>query len=115
MPFASEAQRRWGHTKAGEKALGGPAAVHEWDTATEGKSLPERKSMKTPKHSFHETTIKHHHDGSRTVKHHHIDPAKSIEHAVPDLAGAQESMEQHVAGGMEQPASEPMAGAMPGA
>jgi hypothetical protein len=43
MPYESEAQRRWAHTPAGKKALGGEAAVHEWDTASKGKRLPERK------------------------------------------------------------------------
>ena len=44
MPFVSDAQRRWGHTPAGMKALGGPAKVAEWDAATKGKNLPERAS-----------------------------------------------------------------------
>jgi hypothetical protein len=39
MPFVSRQQQKWGHTKAGEKALGGPAAVKEWDMATEKGSL----------------------------------------------------------------------------
>jgi hypothetical protein len=34
MPFVSRKQQRWGHTKEGEKALGGPAAVAEWDHST---------------------------------------------------------------------------------
>jgi hypothetical protein len=44
MPFKSRAQQRWGHTAAGEKALGGAEAVHEWDEATKksGKRLPAR-------------------------------------------------------------------------
>ena len=41
MPFKSDAQRRWGHTEKGEKALGGPKAVNEWDQATKGRDLPE--------------------------------------------------------------------------
>jgi hypothetical protein len=41
-PYSSEAQRRWAHTEAGKKALGGEAAVHEWDEATKGKRLPEK-------------------------------------------------------------------------
>jgi len=49
MPFLSKAQERWGHTKEGEKALGGPAAVAEWDSATKGKDLPEKlHEMKRP-------------------------------------------------------------------
>lgn len=42
MPYKSDAQRRWAHTETGKKALGGDAAVHEWDEATKGKSLPEK-------------------------------------------------------------------------
>jgi hypothetical protein len=41
-PYRSEAQRRWAHTAAGKKALGGNAGVHEWDEATKGKKLPEK-------------------------------------------------------------------------
>jgi hypothetical protein len=41
-PWKSKAQARWGHSAAGKKALGGKAAVHEWDEATHGKSLPEK-------------------------------------------------------------------------
>jgi hypothetical protein len=41
-PYSSEAQRRWAHTSAGKKALGGEAGVHEWDEATKGKKLPEK-------------------------------------------------------------------------
>ena len=43
-PYSSEAQRRWAHTAAGKKALGGEAGVHEWDEATKGKKLPEKVS-----------------------------------------------------------------------
>jgi hypothetical protein len=43
MPFVSEAQRRWGHSAAGQKALGGPAKVKEWDAATK-EDLPARKA-----------------------------------------------------------------------
>lgn len=41
-PYKSDAQRRWAHTEAGKKALGGEAGVHEWDEATKGKKLPEK-------------------------------------------------------------------------
>jgi hypothetical protein len=41
-PYESEAQRRWAHTKAGTKALGGKAAVKEWDKKSKGKELPEK-------------------------------------------------------------------------
>ena len=42
MPFRSRAQERWAHTPAGEEALGGPAKVAEWDSASKGMKLPER-------------------------------------------------------------------------
>jgi len=42
MPFKSIKQERWGHTKDGMEALGGPAKVAEWDKATKGKKLPLR-------------------------------------------------------------------------
>lgn len=45
-PYSSEAQRRWAHTAAGKKALGGEAGVHEWDEATKGKKLPEKVGKK---------------------------------------------------------------------
>lgn len=44
--FKSRAQKKWGHTPAGEKALGGPAAVAEWDAATKGRKLPGRANEK---------------------------------------------------------------------
>lgn len=37
MPYESKAQQAWAHTPAGEKALGGPEKVHEWDEATKDK------------------------------------------------------------------------------
>lgn len=46
MPYQSDAQRRWAHTKKGTEALGGPAKVHEWDQASKGKNLPERVGKK---------------------------------------------------------------------
>lgn len=41
MPFKSEAQRRWAHTKAGTRALGGKKAVAEWEKATGDRKLPK--------------------------------------------------------------------------
>ena len=41
MPFVSSKQRKWGHTKAGTKALGGKQAVAEWERATGNKKLPK--------------------------------------------------------------------------
>lgn len=59
MPWSSDQQRKWGHTSAGKKALGGEAAVHEWDEATKGKKLPEKveKSFFFKKEDFN--NIKH--------------------------------------------------------
>lgn len=51
MPYVSDAQRRWAHTQAGTKALGGASKVAEWDAASKGKSLPEHASKK-PKHKI---------------------------------------------------------------
>jgi hypothetical protein len=50
MPFKSAAQRAWGHTPVGVKALGGEAKVAEWDAATPAK-LPRKLSelVKLPK------------------------------------------------------------------
>jgi hypothetical protein len=55
MPFVSDAQRRWAHTKTGQQALGGPAKVSEWDQASKGKKLPERVGPKPPRPSLNET------------------------------------------------------------
>lgn len=45
-PYKSKAQRRWAHTPAGTKALGGKKKVAEWDRATKGKKLPTRVKKK---------------------------------------------------------------------
>lgn len=46
MPYKSDQQRKWAHTKAGMKALGGKAKVAEWDRATKGKKLPKKVKKK---------------------------------------------------------------------
>ncbi len=46
MPFLSKAQNAWGHTPAGEKALGGSGKVKEWEGATDYSKLPEHKAPK---------------------------------------------------------------------
>ncbi len=46
MPYESKAQERWAHTEEGTKALGGKKKVHEWDEATKGKKLPEKKKKR---------------------------------------------------------------------
>ena len=40
MPFRSQAQRKWAHTKEGTKALGGKKNVAEWNRATP-KNIPK--------------------------------------------------------------------------
>lgn len=55
MPYKSKAQRRWAHTPSGKAALGG-RGVDEWDSATDGKDVPERAGRarhdKGPGHRF---------------------------------------------------------------
>lgn len=45
MPYKSDAQRRWAHTKRGMKALG-KKTVDEFDRASKGMNLPDRKKKK---------------------------------------------------------------------
>lgn len=53
MPWVSEAQRRWGNSPAGEKALG-KAGVQEWNDASKGQKVPERVGpKKTFKQKMH--------------------------------------------------------------
>lgn len=49
MPYKSEKQRRWAHTKRGKKALGGKAKVREWDQASRGKKLPKKAPKRSRK------------------------------------------------------------------
>lgn len=48
MPYKSDAQRKWAHTKTGMKELG-KAKVAEYDKASKGKDLPERVTPKKKK------------------------------------------------------------------
>lgn len=41
MPWKSDAQRRWGHSPAGIKALG-KKGVKEWDRASKSEDVPEK-------------------------------------------------------------------------
>jgi hypothetical protein len=43
MPWKSAAQRRWGNSPSGHKALG-DKGVEEWNRASKGKHLPARAS-----------------------------------------------------------------------
>jgi hypothetical protein len=56
--FRSKAQNAWAHTPAGEKALGGPAKVKEWEQATNYSSLPEHvgEKKKKPEKMLRHTT-----------------------------------------------------------
>ena len=49
MPFVSQNQRKWAHTKEGTKALGGKKAVQEWEKATGNKKLPKYANKKKNK------------------------------------------------------------------
>jgi hypothetical protein len=51
MPWKSDAQRRWGHTAEGEKALGGKSAVSEWDNLSKGAKLPDHVKGATPQNA----------------------------------------------------------------
>jgi len=42
MPYKSQKQRKWAHTKAGLKALGGKKKVEEWDKASKGLKLVKK-------------------------------------------------------------------------
>jgi intein/homing endonuclease len=45
MPWQSDAQRRWGNSPSGHKALGNKG-VEEFNQATKGKKLPEKVKEK---------------------------------------------------------------------
>lgn len=45
MPYKSDAQRRWAHTKAGKKALGAKR-IKKYDKLAKGKNLPEKVKRK---------------------------------------------------------------------
>lgn len=68
-PYASDAQRKWAHTEAGTKALGGKGAVHEWDEASRGKKLPEH--VKKANESKHDRCVEHVKENSPEVKNPH--------------------------------------------
>ena len=46
MPYKSDQQRKWAHTTAGTKALGGKTKVAEWDASSKGKKLPTKVKKK---------------------------------------------------------------------
>jgi len=82
------------------------AWCHRWESlAGTENNMAEKKEEHKAKHAHHgfsETHMKHHHDGSITVKHMHSEgPHKDVEHAVADLDGAHDSMQEHL--GMPNP------------
>jgi len=52
MPYKSGAQRRWAHTPAGTKALGGKKNVEEWDGSSRGQHVPEHVGDRKRFHGF---------------------------------------------------------------
>jgi hypothetical protein len=46
MPYVSQAQRRFFHSAGAKRAGISKAMVSEWDTASKGKKLPEKKKIK---------------------------------------------------------------------
>lgn len=48
MKWASDAQRKWGHTESGKEALT-KKEIAQADQASKGKKLPARIPMKPPK------------------------------------------------------------------
>lgn len=55
MPLVSQAQRKWAHSPSGLRALGGKAAVAEWESETPSH-LPERIH---PVANFIKKAVKH--------------------------------------------------------
>ena len=45
MPWVSQAQRRWGNSPSGHRALGN-AGVAEWNSASKGQQPPEKTPEK---------------------------------------------------------------------
>ncbi len=48
MPWKSDAQRKWGNTPSGRKALG-KKGVAEWNSASKGKKLPAKVKKRKSK------------------------------------------------------------------
>jgi hypothetical protein len=80
------------------------SGVAEWDAASKGKHLPERKMKK---HKMKKTHITHHKDGSHTVEHEMEGAAEPESMAQPNDAALMAHMGSALGG--EAPAA-PMAG-----
>jgi hypothetical protein len=107
MSYKSKAQERWAHTPSGEKALG-KSGVKEWDAASKGTELPERKMKKSKKHKMHKTHITHHKDGSHTVEH-EMDGGGMESNAEPNDAAMMAHMGEALGGGEPAPEAAPAA------
>lgn len=108
MPWKSDKQRRWGHTAKGIKALGGKAAVAEWDRATKFKKKPKivvNNKMKAYGQTDVKTGVveinKKKHKGDKkqladTIKHelYHVKHPKATEKQTYKNTGKLENMSQ---------------------
>jgi hypothetical protein len=59
MPYASNAQRKYFHANAAKLEKQG-VDISEWDRASAGKSLPERKTKKKVNHALREADFRKH-------------------------------------------------------
>ena len=56
MPFKSRAQAKWGNSISGQEALKGK--LHEWNTSTDFRNLPEHVVKEKTKKSIIKKLIK---------------------------------------------------------
>lgn len=107
MPFKSQAQAGYMHA---HPEILGKKGLAEWDAATKGKHLPERKHMdhemaasglahkggaKKPPKPQPEVHVKKMHTGGYHVTKHHPE-GHMTEHAAPDLAAVTAHMAEHM-------------------
>ena len=59
MPYKSEAQRKFFHANK-EKLEKQGVDVSEWDAASKGKTLPERKTKKKVNHKLRDADFRKH-------------------------------------------------------
>jgi hypothetical protein len=89
-----------GSTPAACEGVQRPIAANAWCHRFEEMKMDHAK--KHAHHGFTDTHIKHHTDGSATVKHvHHEGPHKDVEHGVPSLDHVHDSLQAHL--GMPNP------------
>lgn len=58
MPYKSEAQRKFFHTKTAKKKGITPKMVKEYDKVSKGKKLPRKKTRQSIKSNLHKITGK---------------------------------------------------------